>query len=328
MCSERGAAAAAGRCWGAGADTRGAEHRIPWLLKSLPTYRLFSRACTGISPGLAILLHISESAKNGYLPSPARFTQIGGHARVTKGTNQNDRSSRSHAVLTIHVTSRALPPSSSSSSAGPPTPAPGAPPPEPSSASASAPAPTSAPISGASPTSASASAALSAALAAPPLSARLHLVDLAGSESVGRAGAVGLAAKEGNTINLSLMTLRNLIQMLAAPKVSGGPRAGSRGCVGCGQGVGAARTKPKVRVKVGGLRCLFGHLNSASAPHSPSPPARCTVSAPQPPAGAPPRVLPYRDSKLTQLLRDALGGNSSTLFVACVSPADCNAGGW
>ena len=36
-------------------------------------------------------------------------------------------------------------------------------------------------------------------------------------------------------------------------------------------------------------------------------------------------VLPYRDSKLTTLLRDALGGNSSTLFVACISPADANA---
>ncbi len=60
---------------------------------------------------------------------------------------------------------------------------------------------------------------LAAALsAAPPLSAKLHLVDLAGSESVGRAGTVGLAAKEGNTINLSLMTLRNLIQMLASPQ--------------------------------------------------------------------------------------------------------------
>jgi hypothetical protein len=32
----------------------------------------------------------------------------------------------------------------------------------------------------------------------------------------------------------------------------------------------------------------------------------------------------YRESKLTRLLQDALGGNSRTLFLACVSPAEVN----
>ena len=34
--------------------------------------------------------------------------------------------------------------------------------------------------------------------------------------------------------------------------------------------------------------------------------------------------IPYRNSKLTHLLKDALGGNSQTLFLACVSPAEMN----
>lgn len=34
----------------------------------------------------------------------------------------------------------------------------------------------------------------------------------------------------------------------------------------------------------------------------------------------------YRDSKLTRLLQDSLGGNSVTLMIACVSPADYNVG--
>lgn len=34
--------------------------------------------------------------------------------------------------------------------------------------------------------------------------------------------------------------------------------------------------------------------------------------------------VPYRNSKLTHLLKDALGGNSQTLFLACVSPAESN----
>ncbi|KAJ8541120.1 hypothetical protein K7X08_001936 [Anisodus acutangulus] len=35
--------------------------------------------------------------------------------------------------------------------------------------------------------------------------------------------------------------------------------------------------------------------------------------------------IPYRDSKLTRLLQDSLGGNSRTVMIACISPADINA---
>jgi hypothetical protein len=38
----------------------------------------------------------------------------------------------------------------------------------------------------------------------------------------------------------------------------------------------------------------------------------------------PKRKPPYRDSKLTRLLQDSLGGNSRTIMIACVSPADYN----
>ncbi|KAJ2490636.1 hypothetical protein IWW37_003010 [Coemansia sp. RSA 2050] len=34
--------------------------------------------------------------------------------------------------------------------------------------------------------------------------------------------------------------------------------------------------------------------------------------------------VPYRDSKLTRLLQDSLGGNSQTLMLACISPSDRN----
>lgn len=36
--------------------------------------------------------------------------------------------------------------------------------------------------------------------------------------------------------------------------------------------------------------------------------------------------IPYRDSVLTWLLKDSLGGNSKTVMIATVSPADCNYG--
>jgi len=35
--------------------------------------------------------------------------------------------------------------------------------------------------------------------------------------------------------------------------------------------------------------------------------------------------VPYRDSKLTRLLQDSLGGNSKIVMIACISPADINA---
>ncbi|XP_076281819.1 chromosome-associated kinesin KIF4-like isoform X2 [Lasioglossum baleicum] len=40
--------------------------------------------------------------------------------------------------------------------------------------------------------------------------------------------------------------------------------------------------------------------------------------------GGPNTYIGYRDSKLTRLLQDSLGGNSMTLMIACVSPADYN----
>lgn len=42
------------------------------------------------------------------------------------------------------------------------------------------------------------------------------------------------------------------------------------------------------------------------------------------PPGFRPGHIPYRDSKLTRLLQDSLGGNTKTVMIANVGPADWN----
>ena len=36
--------------------------------------------------------------------------------------------------------------------------------------------------------------------------------------------------------------------------------------------------------------------------------------------------VPYRDSKITRLLKDSLGGNARTVMITCLSPAAANVG--
>lgn len=36
--------------------------------------------------------------------------------------------------------------------------------------------------------------------------------------------------------------------------------------------------------------------------------------------------IPYRDSVLTWLLKNSLGGNSKTIMIATINPTDCNYG--
>ncbi|GAB1601251.1 kinesin-like protein KIF16B isoform X1 [Argonauta hians] len=89
---------------------------------------------------------------------------------------------------------------------------------------------------------------------------KIHLVDLAGSERADATGATGQRLKEGASINKSLVTLGNVISVLAE------------------------MSEKKVK-------SIF---------------------------------IPYRNSVLTWLLKDSLGGNSRTIMVATISPADVN----
>jgi len=84
--------------------------------------------------------------------------------------------------------------------------------------------------------------------------AKLNFVDLAGSEKVLKTGAVGKSLQEAKAINLSLTTLREVINALAQGK----------------------------------------------------------------------KYIPWRNSKLSMLVKDSLGGNSKTKMVICISPHKWN----
>jgi hypothetical protein len=86
----------------------------------------------------------------------------------------------------------------------------------------------------------------------------INLVDLAGSERIKMSGATGQALQEAKSINLSLSTLRRVIDVL----------------------IDNSRLKKGQR----------------------------------------PAVPPYRDSTLTWILSDSLGGNSKTMMIVAVSP--------
>jgi hypothetical protein len=117
--------------------------------------------------------------------------------------------------------------------------------------------------------------------------ARMRLVDLAGSERAKTTEATGQRLVEGGKINKSLTTLGRVIAALADPRRQAGP------------GSGRNSPRPGTPRKAGG----------GAGPPQGTPTARL-------------EVVPYRDSVLTWLLKDSLGGNSKTAMVACVSPAD------
>ncbi|KAK3952524.1 hypothetical protein QBC32DRAFT_141451 [Pseudoneurospora amorphoporcata] len=64
------------------------------------------------------------------------------------------------------------------------------------------------------------------------------------------------------------------------------------------------------------IAALADPKTSASRPSSPVKPGRGRTPGPAN------TVVPYRDSVLTWLLKDSLGGNSKTAMIACISPTD------
>eukprot|EP00937_MAST-01D_sp_MAST-1D-sp2_P007826 g7826.t1 len=120
---------------------------------------------------------------------------------------------------------------------------------------------------------------------------RLYLVDLAGSEMVRKTQASGQALLEARHINKSLSALALVISNLAGE--SAGMESG-----------GIPKARPRTRQR---------RRSSASLR-----PGADGDAAADPGASAKGHV-PYRDSKLTRILQDSLGGNAKTALVVTCS---------
>lgn len=131
----------------------------------------------------------------------------------------------------------------------------------------------------------------------------LHVVDLAGSERGARHGASGQQLAESKKINLSLTTLRRVIDLMVAGSSSGLRRKSSSLSSST---VGHPSSTPPLSSSIG---------LSSSTPS--------TVQSPGPSASAS-FHLPVRDSKLTEVMSESLGGNSRTFMIATVSPHESN----
>ncbi|CAN0148303.1 unnamed protein product [Discosporangium mesarthrocarpum] len=153
-------------------------------------------------------------------------------------------------------------------------------------------------------------------------------VDLAGSERIKRSQARD--EKETGSINKSLMTLGKVIsalgkQGLVASTNTSANAAGAATAATSASGYGEGATAALLSTPVGpspGVGPLMGvgsgGLGQLPAGGLPGFPSSSTL-APAPVSAE--AWVPYRDSTLTKLLMDSLGGNGLTLMVACVSPS-------
>ncbi|CAM9690843.1 unnamed protein product [Chrysoparadoxa australica] len=226
----------------------------------------------------------------------------GQSTRITAETNMNEASSRSHAILTIEITCVTSDPEFDNITT--------------------------------------------------EWSSKINLVDLAGSENAKLAGSKGNTLKEGAAINKSLLTLGRVIKALAEPLASASasvrpppsPRTslGTRGSISAptpGSGIALKGTPVKMPPSPAGDRkpsnagppALMGGLTpSPRAQASPSPNSSGRKKRPSSPLVTPPgssksssgafNKIPYRDSVLTFLLKESLGGNSCTTMIATIRP--------
>ncbi len=196
----------------------------------------------------------------------------GNRERITAATLMNERSSRSHAILTLYFGQTIL---------------------------------TDDPL-------------------APPqteIISQINLVDLAGSERVDQSGVTGINFNEMKKINLSLTTLGIVINKLVARSLKHHehhehPKSDKQIISG------NAKLVAKKPIKPGLSRVPTSQPSKSNT-------QKILASPREQPARSKSPVklsehVPFRDSVLTWILKESLGGNSKTFMIATISPSSLN----
>jgi kinesin family protein 1 len=138
---------------------------------------------------------------------------------------------------------------------------------------------------------------------------KVNMIDLAGSEDQRSSGSKGARLKEAGCINKSLSALGKCISQLAAAAGSDA-KAANESDISSSSSTGPPKHKRSVSAPI-----VTGSTSpSSTSPSSTSPSSSSSGKG----------FIPYRDSKLTWLLCESLGGNAHTIMLATISPADCN----
>ncbi|KAJ2829421.1 hypothetical protein GGI24_002142, partial [Coemansia furcata] len=87
---------------------------------------------------------------------------------------------------------------------------------------------------------------------------------------------------------------------------------------------GAAGDRAREGISINAGLLALGNVISALGSMTAAAPGAASLGPGGHPARRGTMHVPYRDSKLTRLLQDSLGGNSQTLMLACISPSDRN----
>lgn len=215
-----------------------------------------------------------------------KYIQIGNKNRMIASTKLNLESSRSHAIFTIHCTqTRVLDTSHLDSSHQ------------------------TSPLNG---------LLMKEDGKSYTILSKLNLIDLAGSENSLAAGTEGERLKEGAAINKSLLTLGRVIKILAEnsqkeKKITSQNLTSREG-----------RRRHSMLERSTSERNVIGTPTSESMrtsdKRSSLSPQSSSGTLTSRSRGSTLTLVPYRDSVLTYLLKESLGGNSKTTMIATIRP--------
>lgn len=153
---------------------------------------------------------------------------------------------------------------------------------------------------------------------------KVNLVDLAGSERVEVSGVTGINFKEAININKSLSTLGLVISKLASASMKHKEPASTKLVKSKPKNSTYDRYSPTTTKSARLVKHPSGQIARHSPKYSPRTPNTPNQDKSVVETQSIAEHVPFRDSVLTWILKESLGGNSKTFMLATISPSELN----